>query len=99
MGRLPSEQGLVGFGGFGGFVARDPSEHVHVGAAPSEHVGRRAMAEEAKRRERRRLWNSMALGLLYNLFGWREEQICRWIQLGGLYIQVFARNSPESSII
>ena len=24
--------------------------------------------------------------LLNNLFGWREEQICRWIQLGGLSI-------------
>ena len=81
MGRLPSEQGLVGFGGF---VARDPSEHLHVGEAPSEHVGRRAMAED-KRRERRRLWSSMALGLLDNLFEKREEQICRWIQLGGLY--------------
>ena len=67
VGRLPSEQGL-GFGGFGGFVARDPSEHVHVGADPSEHVGRRAMVE-AKKRERRRLWSSMALGLLNNLFG------------------------------
>ena len=57
MGRLPSEQGL----GFGGFVARDPSEHVHVGEAPSEQVGRRAMVEEAKRRERRRLWSSMTV--------------------------------------
>ena len=47
-------------------MARDPSEHVHVGEAPSEHVGRRAMAED-KRRERRRLWSSMALGLLNNL--------------------------------
>ena len=81
MGRLPSEQLL----GFGGFVARDPSEHVHVGEAPSEQVGRRAIVED-KRRERRRLWSSMALGLLNNLFGWSEGHICREIQLGGLYI-------------
>ena len=94
MGRLPSEQEF----GFGGFVARDPSEHVHVGEAPSEHIGRRAMAE-VKRRERRRLWSSMALGLLNNLICWREGQICRWIQLGGLYIQGFACKSTESSII
>ena len=70
MGRLPSEQGL----GFGGFVARDPSEQVHVGEAPSEHVGRRAMAE-VKRRERRRLWSSMALGLLNNLERGADMQV------------------------
>ena len=70
MGTLPSEQGF----GFGGFVARDPSEHVHVGEAPSEQVGRRAIVED-KRRERRRLWSSMALGLLNNLERGADMQV------------------------
>ena len=38
---LPSAQGL----GFGGFVARVPSEQVHVGAIPSEQIGPLARAE------------------------------------------------------
>ena len=61
MGLLPSVQGL----GLGGFVARVPSEQLHVGANPSEHMGPLAKAE-ATTRGRRRRWSIL-------LICWRDQ--------------------------
>ena len=72
VGLLPSAQGL----GLGGFVARVPSEQVHDGATPSEHMGPLAKAEASMRVKRS--WGSiLAYGELHLCAGSRAGRICR----------------------
>ena len=79
MGLLPSAQGL----GLGGFVARVPSEQVHVGATPSEHMGPLAKAEASMRVKRS--WGSILTCGELNLCAGRQEGYAGVEKAGRLY--------------